>query len=357
MSDPNGWVSQPPSTIVKVVNTSRENLNGQLGIVLAYQNDRGRYVVLVTGVSQEQVSLKPENLVKASWLEQFKAQYQLMQNNPQVQQQLAAIYSKIQGLTGTKPEYVGVAALVLLLASVYFLGFNRTLLLLSSLMLVVITILPDLQVGATPQQVLRNAPMRFRAVIRQNVPMVGDRIADSSILSGLVAAVLVFFFVNALVGGGSRGSASSAPPPMSTTGSSSPTPRMDRALLEDYYQKGFEDGKAGLKFGTSLPVATPQGVDTGTSSATTGASSEYAWPGSDYIPPSPSPRPSALSKLMNWSSLFSLYVVGSTVYTAGRTVEGGFDPQLMMVNLRMLDPWKMGMLALSVYRLVSPLLS
>jgi hypothetical protein len=359
MSDPNGWVSQPPSTIVKVVNTSREALNGQLCVVLAYQNDRGRYVVIVTGASQEQVSLKPENLVKASWLEQFQAQYQLMQNNPQVQQQLRSMYTKVQGLTGMKPEYVGMAALVLLVVGVYFLGFNRTLLLLSSVMLVVITILPDLQAGANPQQILRNAPMRFRAIIRENVPVVGDRIASSSVLSGLVAAVLVFFLVNALVGGGgSRGRSGAPPPPpmMTTTGALPPKPLMDRALLEDYYQRGFEDGQAGLEFGTSLPVATPQGVDTASSSSTTTAGSEYSWPGSDYIPPPPK-GPSILSKLMNWSSLFSLYVVGSTVYTAGRTVEGTWDPQLCVVNLRMLDPWKMGMLALSVYRLVSPLLS
>ena len=344
MTDPNGWVSQPPSTMVKVVNTSRAALNGQLGIVLAYQTDRGRYVVLTTGAAQEQVSLKPENLIKASWFEQLKAQYELMQNNPQVRQQLRTIYTQVQRTTGVKPEYVGGAAVVLLLAAVYFLGFSRTLLILSTLLMVFIMVLPDLQAGTPLPQLVRNVPMRFRALVRQNVPVVGDRIANSNLWSGVVAAVLVFFFVNALVGGQS----SKAVPPPPAVGTTVPPPvATSRALLEDYYKKGFDDATAGLEFGTSLPATTPQGAD---------APADFAWPGSQ-MPPPPPPAPSALSKLMNWSSLVSLFIVGNTVFSAGRTADGGWDPQLCFANLRLLDPWKMGMLALSVYRLVAPFFS
>lgn len=35
-TDPNGWVSNPPSVLVKVMNTTRENLNGQMGVVVGY---------------------------------------------------------------------------------------------------------------------------------------------------------------------------------------------------------------------------------------------------------------------------------------------------------------------------------
>lgn len=347
MSDPNGWVTQPPATMVKVVNTSRDALNGKMGVALAYQNDRGRYVVLMT-VSQEQVSLKAENLVKGSWMEQMQAQYELFQNNPQAKEQISKIYRQVQTATGVKPEYVLGGALVVFLASIYFFGFSRVMMVLSFCMLIGLVILPDLQSGVPMRQVLRNAPMRFKAMIRTNVPYVGDRIANSNVLTGLVIGVMIMFFVNALVGGG--GAAKKPPTPPLAGGGGPPfattKPMADRAMLEDYYKLGFEDGQADKVFGTSLPppvTETPKGVDT-----------DYAWPGSDYVPPPTAPKPSLLSKFTSLSTLLSLFVVGNTLYTSGRTAEGGFDPQLMMVNLQMMDVWKQGMLAMSVYRLVSP---
>ena len=352
MSDPNGWVTNPPATMVKVMNTSREVLNGKLGIVLAYQSDRGRYVIAMA-VSQEQVSLKPDNLVKGSWIEQVQAQYQFMRYNPQVQQQFQAFYQQVQQRTGTKPEYVAAAIGIVLLVCVYVFGFSRTVLVVSFAMLVALVLQPDWSSGRSSRDVLRNAPMRFKNMVRQNVPVVGHRIADSNILSGLVFAVIMFFFVNALVGGGGRTNLAVPVPP---SGGSGPTPTyvptkptVDRALLEDYYEKGFRDARDGFEFGTSLPKADPpKGV---------APDSDFSWPGSNYIPshtPSPS-SPSMISKLTNWSSMISMYVVGSTLYNAGRTADGGFDPHLMVVNVRMLDVWKQGMLALSVYRLVSSL--
>lgn len=363
-SDPNGWVTQPPATMVKVVNTSQERLNGKMGVALAFQQDRGRYVVLMT-VSQEQVSLKPENLVKGGWTEQLRAQYELMQNNPQVKEQISKTYRQVQAFTGVKPEYVGGAALVVLVACIYWFGFSRSLMVISFFMMMGLVVLPDLQNGASRDQILRNAPMRFKAMVRQNVPYVGDRIANSNILTGLVLGVMIFFLVNALVGGTGSGGARPPPPVSPVVGGMGgttvpynmanvkPAPAVDRAMLEDYYKMGFEDAQAGKDFGTSLPpppvhVETPKGAD--------GVDSDFAWPGSDYVPPAQT-KPSLLSKFTSWSTLVSLFLVGNTLYTCGRTAEGGFDPQLMMVNVRMLDVWKQGMLAMSVFRLVSPFLS
>ena len=349
MTDPNGWVAQPPSTIVKVVNTSREALNGKLGIVLAYQNDRGRYVVLMS-VSQEQVSLKPDNLVKGSWIEQMQAQVEVLRNNPQVQQHIQSVYRQVQRVTGVKPEYVAGAAGVAFLAVVYLFGFSRTMMIVSFAIMMGLMVQPDLQAGASLQQIIRNAPMRFKAMIRENVPMVGSRIANSNLLSTLAFLFIMFFFVNAIAGG--KGTPKSVPPPPTAPGGGStpfvPKPTADRGLLEDYYKMGFEDAKAGNDFGFSLPevTATPP----------KGANPEFDWPGSDYVPPPP-PKASPVSKLTSWSSLLSLYFIGNTLYNAGKTVEGGFDPQLMVVNLRMLDVWKQGMLVLSLYRLFAPLFS
>jgi hypothetical protein len=344
-SDPNGWVSQPPSTLVKVVNTSRETINDKLGVVLAYQTDRSRYVVHLS-TSQEQVSLKADNLVKASWMEQMRAQYELFQNNPQIQQQIRGVYTQVHQAAGVKPEYLAGAALVFILVAMYFFGVSKTLMTISFFLMVGVVVFPDLQAGASARQVARNAPMRVKEIIRENVPMVGSRIADSNILTGLVVAMTVFLFVNALVAGGKQ--AVSAAPPVAPP-STGYTPKVDRSLLEEYYKLGFEDAQADHAFGASLPapeVTTPAGVD---------QNSEFAWPGSDYVAP-PASKPSPLSQLTSWSSLISLFLVGNTLYGAGKTGEGGFDVQLMLANLRNLDMMKQGMLAFSLYRLVSPFL-
>jgi hypothetical protein len=345
MSDPNGWVTQPPSTLVKVVNTSRDSINDKLGVVLAYQTDRSRYVVHLS-TSQERVSLTADKLVKASYMEQMRAQYELLQNNPQIQQQIQRVYTQVHQAAGVKPEYLAGAALVAILVAIYVFGFSKVLMTISFFMMIGLVVLPDLQAGASAMQVTKNAPMRVKAIIRQNVPMVGGRIADSNILTGLIVAMTLFFFVNALAAGGNRtASVVPVPPPSSVTY----TPKVvaDRSLLEDYYKRGFEDAQAGNDFGVSLPVpevTTPAGVDD---------TSEFSWPGSDYAAP-PAAKPSPLGQLTSWSSLISLFLIGNTLYGAGKTGEGGFDVHLMLANLRHLDVMKQGMLAFSLYRLISP---
>ena len=92
MPDPNGWVTQPPSTLIKIQNiAAKPELNGQIAIAVGYLDDKQRYVV-VRCTTQEQLSLKVDNLVKANPLDSMRGQFQLLQNDPKIRQQVSQLY-------------------------------------------------------------------------------------------------------------------------------------------------------------------------------------------------------------------------------------------------------------------------
>ena len=127
-NDPSGFVTTPPSTIVKIQGTTRDDINGKLGIVVQYQEDRGRYLVHLTS-NQTVVSMKPDNLVKGSYVEQAQAYYEQLCKDPQVQRILAQMQ---RGLPpGVTLKHAGMGFGAFLLVMVYLLGFSRTLMLVS----------------------------------------------------------------------------------------------------------------------------------------------------------------------------------------------------------------------------------
>jgi len=352
-TDPNGWLlpgAQPGSVMVKIVNTSRDTLNNQLAACLQYTEDKGRYVVHLTK-SQQQVSIKPENLVQASMLEKMKAQFELFQNHPEFQRQVSQYYNLIQQKTGTKPEYVAAASGVALVAAMYFFGFSKIMLLLSMLMLVGIIAAPDL--NSPPRVILNNFPMRFRAIIREQIPVVGPRIAANQYLSMAVMGLVLVFFVNALffAGGSRRAPTISEPPTVSTANphfGGAGAVATNQALMEEYYRKGFEDGQAGTDFGTSMPETVV--VEEESPAAT----EDYDF---DFVSsPSPPTRPSFMNKVMDFSSIMSIMYLAKTGHSLGSTPEGSWDYQLAIANLQTMDTMRLGFLGFSVYRVVSKFL-
>ncbi|KAL7580289.1 hypothetical protein ACA910_013020 [Epithemia clementina (nom. ined.)] len=356
-TDPNGWLlpgTSPGSVMVKITNTSREGLNGQLAVVLTYMEDKSRYLIH-TSKSQQQLSLKPDNLIKATWMEQMTGQYEMIQNHPDIQRKIREYYTLVQQKTGLKPEYVAGIFLVLLFAAFYFVGVSKTMLVLSFLMLVGIVIAPDL--GSSLTVIARNFPMRVRAVIRQQIPVVGNRIADNKYLSMALVGLVLFFFLNAVLRSPAARSAVATNTAQSSSWTSlSSVPHLsrksapDRAMLEDYYKKGFEDGKAGNEFGWSLPVAEEA---TETTPTTTGDDlDEFSFVDNSGVSPSP-PYAAPKKSVFDWSTMISIMLLGQSLYTMGKTGEGGWDLQLAVANLKTMEPWRMGMFGFSLYRVGS----
>jgi len=418
-NDPQGWVQQPPTVIVKIHNvTTRESLNGLLALVVSYDASRQRYLCLLctnptgsaataTATTSSQyyhhqpLSFKAEHLVKASYFEQMQGQYQLLRNDPTVQRHLRTVVQTLERTTGLSLSYILSGALVLMLASLYWLGVSRTLLLLSAIMLLMMMLLPDVMAG-------RPLPSSWRTFVWQRVPhsvaewlrqtnvSLLQRIANTPwMLRTFLIVMLVFFVVGMMPPRTTSAavSSSSSPPPPSTwrsTTSSSSSSTVSRSLLEQAYQLGFDDAQANrpkfhstldhlLASSSSLLLSSSSSdlpddslVDgAGSSSAqkrTLGVSTEF---GTNYDPevvatPASSSSSSFSSrrrKVFSLGNLMPLLYVARTVYTLGENVGAGhgdwrnrWDWQLARANLSTLPPWHLGMLGLSVYRLVSALL-
>ena len=103
-SDPSSFLSNPPSTVVKVINTSRPEVNGLLGIAVQFDVSRWRYLVHMV-IDQHTMALKPENLVKASTIESYKAQYEQLRRDPRVTGEVTKYYNLVQNKLGIKAEY------------------------------------------------------------------------------------------------------------------------------------------------------------------------------------------------------------------------------------------------------------
>lgn len=348
MSDPSDFVRNPPSVIVKVQNTSQESMNGQLGVVVQYNQDRGRYLVHMAE-TQQTVALKPENLVKGNILDQMKAQYTLLTKDPRVGQEIQKYYSLFKSKlpAGVAPEHVGFLLVILLVTSMYFLGFTRVVMSLSIILMLGLIVAPD--VFTTNGQsinwrlVASNFPGRCRHVIEQTVPMARNKLSDRA-AAGLVLAFLVFS-ARAIVSSPAAAAAAARRP------SSPLPPQTSKSMaisIQDAYKLGFDDANTGKLFGTSLPEET---ISSSSSSSLLYEDDLQPIDYRSYDLPPPMTKP-WYSKLGIWQVMSALNI-GRTLYEVGRDpVAGSFSPQRAFANLQTAEPMKLGLLGLSVYNVL-----
>lgn len=189
-NDPLNIIRNPPSTVVKVQGTGREDLNGSLGIALQFNTERGRYVVHLIQ-SQTQVAFKAENLIPASTLETYQAQFQQLVKDPTIRRDLTRYYNTAQAkLGGVKPEYAAAVVLVVLIGITYVVGFTKTLMALSMIMLVGLVVAPDVLNGASYQVMAQNFPLRCREMMEQTAPILRGRL-NNQVAVGIMVAMLV----------------------------------------------------------------------------------------------------------------------------------------------------------------------
>lgn len=339
MSDPNGFVSSPPSTYVKIQNTAREEMNGQFGLVISFSSERGRYVLLLCQ-NGSQVMLKAENLVPASLIEKYQAQYQQLRNDPRVKQQIRAFYNKAQRqLGGTKPEYAAGALGLALIFMIYFIGFTKMIMLISFVVLLGLIVAPDVSSFGVRNWnlILRNFPKRCRETIEQTVPAARGRITDRMAL-GLV--IVMLFMVGKTIITTSPKATPAAPPtprapPTTSTVASSTS-------LDEAYRLGFVDATDNLPFGTSSlePLKAA-----GSAPRIPINDIDY-----DYMP-TPSSPPSTKSGF-GFGTAMSLLMIGRTVMQLGMGPNGSFDVQAAVANLQTLPLYQQGLLGFSVFNVL-----
>ena len=382
-ADPSGFITNPPSTFVKIVGTSREDLNGLVCVALQYNAGTSRYLVqLLPGQASNAprpgeaagaaaaaraaggspaaaaLSFKPENLVRASAMDKVKAQATFamheakrFMNSPDTKEKMRRMYTSIdQRLPPqVKPEHAGIGALIVLFIIVRIVGFSKIVLLTSLVMMLGMILMPDLQAGITDPSVLAS---RFPDRLRNNIAQATGYTNLTKKQSMIGFGLFMLFALKLLTT-----PASSAVPPPPAASRSAPTSTFDPIVgdtagiksppsprasfdVEEIYKLGFEDAKNGKDFGSSLPKTTAPRV-------TAAPDTNF-----DDLPPyHPSPPATKEAKFgLTWAmSVFGLF---RGVKELGVTPDGRFDPQFLVANLKGAPPLKLALMGFCLYRVL-----
>ena len=384
-SDPSGFITNPPSTFVKIVGTSREDLNGLVCVALQYNAGTGRYIVqLLPGQGSNDaprpgeaaaaaaaaraaggsaaaaagLSFKPENLVACSAMDKVKAQATFamheakrFMNSPDTKEKMRRMYTSLdQRLPPqVKPEYVGIGALIVLFIVTRIIGFSKIVLLTSLVMMLAMILMPELSAGVTDPALLAS---RFPDRLRDNIANATGYTSLTKKHAMIGFGLFMFFALKLLAtpagsaapppAAASRSAPSSTFDPVVDAGVKSPLPPGKSFDMEDIYKLGFEDGKDGKDFGTSLPKSRGPSAPQGTAADTN----------FDDLPPyHPSP-PAKESKFgLTWAmSVFGLF---RGVKELGVTPDGRFDPQFLVANVKGAPPLKLALMGFCLYRVLS----
>lgn len=374
-NDPAGLLPPPGAStnpsIIKIVNTARMDLNDSFGIVQSYNTDRSRY--LVTLISNENtsspnnqvaISLKPENLQKASFIEKTKIQGKLVYNgvkqqimDPRVQAELRRHYTTAQSRLGFKPEYLLYGFIVLFFIFVRLFGFSRVIMGTSFTLLVAGVSAPDWYVGRCDfKTTIIKFPGRWRDAIVEASGF--QNISTKMALGAFIA--LTLFTGKVLI---FTPSTHRPPPPKHIPISNAATSASSKyetsntqtntrtiQLLEEIYKFGFEDATNEKPFGSSLPdnlqalvmdkIPSPPDLDIEYDDL------DY----NDYPPPPPTSKPKSNMGMGTIMSLFTLFRMLKEMAT---DPHGQISFPLLVSNIKMADSWKLGIFGLCAYKILS----
>jgi len=364
LTDPSGFLPQQQQnagganqqpTIVKVQNTSRDELNGQLGIVLQYSADRGRYTIHMVN-SQTSCALKPDNLTKAGMIDTYKAQFQQLRNDPRIRQQLTHVYRRAQSMLPAplKPEYVLGGMALLLVLCLYFIGFSKTLMIVSIIMLVGVLIAPDIiePSNVNWRTVAMNFPRRCRETMEQTVPFLKGKVTNK-IAAGIVVMMLLLSTKVIFTSTPTKMNRTAPPPSSSSSRSSSSSSIDNRANIEAAYKWGFDDAKNDNEFGASLPP-----YDYASKVNENGDNDfEDDEINYDYISSSSPPSSNGVGGIMSKFGIgqgMSIFYMYRTAMSLGSNGAGGFSPEVLMANAKKLPVWQLGIFGFSLFNLLRP---
>jgi len=231
------------------------------------------------------------------------------------------------------------------LLCVKLFGFMKTFMALSFLSLILAVSSPDWTAGnasdiqTLARTVVNNFPMRFRSALVQST---GFHSLSERMALGIFVALLLFtakVLITPVV-----------PTHMSKKSNAPTAPKQQRREtstysgrnLQEIYRLGFEDGSAGKPFGASLPtdeaVATPPEFE-----------EDLEW---SYNPPPPPPHPRR-KNFMGMGNIMSILYLFRTLKDLAITQDGQISFPLLIANLKIIEPWKLGMLGFCLYKVFS----
>lgn len=231
----------PPSVVVKVTGTGRNDINGLLGIVISFNVERERYLVHMTR-SQSTMVLKKEHLSKANIIESYRAQVEQLRNDARVREKMSKYLNLCrQFVAPLQLSHVVGGALAVIVGLVYIIGLLRTIVTISLIILIGTIAAPDVTSG--PRTIFDNFPERARTVIEKQIPVLRGKLTNRQAVGAIL--VMVALCIQSLVV--STGRIDNKPR------RSSPGNRVvDTIMLERYYNLGYEDAVKGRHHGSSL---------------------------------------------------------------------------------------------------------
>jgi uncharacterized membrane protein len=351
--DPSGYINNPPSTVVKVVGTGRDDINGLLGIVVSYNVERERYLVFMP-ISQSTMALKVQNLRLASTVEKYRAQFQQLQNDPRVKEKVAHYIKMAEKYVRPfKLQHALGSGFVFLALLVYLFGFTRTFMVLSLTVLLGVISGRDILARQPVMSILKNFPNRANETLSKQIPFLKGRLTNNMAL-GIVLVLIAFTFQSlffpAGIGFGGRSSTTRSTQP-TTSGPFTSQPRLDREIMQKYYNMGFEDATNVMEHGHSLKPELQRLLEEEAGAAPLLEDDEL------FLNSTPLQQPplqrSILSKLANFSTLGSLFYVYRIIKEKGTEQSTGlFSVGQLAANLQHhTEVWQQGVLVFSLYNL------
>ena len=369
---------------------AKPELNGRFGQAVSFS--AGRYVVAIIDASTAAAAaatgndsnaqptsflkLKPENLTEAGNMDQLKFGASMMVQtakayivSPTAQNLGKQIIDKLPAAIKSKmtPNRalfgLAIAANVMLyilyLIIGKLIGGTKVFVLLSLMALVLAVSSPDWMEGYKANKplnlIVRNSIINFRRRWKENLQLMTgyNNISDNMALASLVFVLL--FSGKVLL---TRSPSASRLPPkyVPNTNIQTAPPQYD---LEHIYKLGYDDAKSGSDFGMSLPddiIKYNAAQEVPLDQYDGSSSSAHNYDDYEYSPPMPPPPRKSSFGMGSMLSLMTLYRFGKDLVTTpdGQVV---MDPQYVMAQLRSIETWRLGLLAMSAYRVVSALSS
>jgi hypothetical protein len=349
--DPCGYVTVPPSVVVKVTGTGRNDINGLLGIVVSFNVERERYLVHMTR-SQSTMALKKEHLYKASILESYRAQTEQLRNDARVREKMSKYLNLCRKFVAPfKLSHVVGGVLTLFTSLVITVGFLKTIMTTSLIALIAAIASPDASSG--PRAVASNFPERARTIIEKQIPILRGKLTNRVAVG--VILLLVALCLQSLI----QVHSSAKTNPHKPRKSFSNKPVMDKSMLERYYSLGYEDAAKGRQHGSSfasgdlekvLLVDTEEDV----------VSQQSMDPDSEDVITEDASEENGKKRTTIFSKLTSMTNIASMIYLYRSIIELGTDQSTSLFSMGQLaanvqhntEWWRKALLGLSLYNVL-----
>jgi len=383
--------------VVKIHNLSvRPDLNGKVGTVISYLPDKMRYLVKLSnphpsvivnaarsGTNISPISLRRDSLIPATVVDRMKCKVfgvremvTFVLTDATVRNELRYVYGSVMQRLPRNSYYILPALITILFLSMYLIGFSKTLIAFSLLVMIPALSLNDIVAGSNLRTIVKNYPYRVKETISRctGYTRVTTRMAMSIFFIVMLLSVSLLFGPNVT----SRPKVLRYEYPRDTMhdpdnslnqnslgyklpdeGSGShefkpividtnETPGSQRTI-KDIYKLGYTDGIQNNDYGASLPDINNDVLTI-------------------HEPPRQAPHnrfdsdhnygyshDSTYHKKKNkigFGTLLSFLALGRIIKDTGFTSNGNFDFNYFIFNLKNMKPWKMGLGIFMVYNLL-----